>query len=73
MNACLSMHGVCLLHSAWPALCRRLFCARMPPTVQGGGLCDVENLRTLCVLCHLEVTKRQTKERAAERAALRVG
>lgn len=37
--------------------------------LQGGGLCDVDNLRTLCTLCHLEVTKRQAKERAAQRAA----
>ncbi|GAB4813573.1 hypothetical protein N2152v2_000619 [Parachlorella kessleri] len=36
---------------------------------EGGGLCDVDNLRTLCVLCHMDVTKRQAKERAQERRA----
>ena len=35
--------------------------------LQGGGLCDVDNLRTLCVACHADVTKQQTKERAAGR------
>lgn len=26
---------------------------------QGGGLCDLENLRTLCVACHHHVTMQQ--------------
>ena len=26
------------------------------PVAEGGGQCDVENLRTLCLLCHREVT-----------------
>ncbi|DBA70641.1 TPA: hypothetical protein ACH3X2_012024 [Trebouxia sp. C0005] len=34
---------------------------------QGGGLCDLENLRTLCVICHQDVTKQQAKERAVAR------
>ncbi|GAX84585.1 hypothetical protein CEUSTIGMA_g12006.t1 [Chlamydomonas eustigma] len=34
---------------------------------EGGGMCDLENLRTLCVVCHRQVTVRQVKERAAER------
>lgn len=34
---------------------------------QGGGECGVDNLRTLCVLCHAEVTRVQTTERAAAR------
>eukprot|EP00752_Nemacystus_decipiens_P010050 g8960.t1 len=34
---------------------------------QGGGECGVENLRTLCVLCHAEVTRKQTSARAAAR------
>ncbi|CAM9524911.1 unnamed protein product, partial [Ectocarpus fasciculatus] len=34
---------------------------------QGGGECGVDNLRTLCVLCHSEVTRVQTTERAATR------
>ncbi|PRW44334.1 DNA annealing helicase and endonuclease ZRANB3 [Chlorella sorokiniana] len=37
------------------------------PVYKGGGLCDVDNLRTLCVACHADVTKAQTKERAATR------
>jgi len=35
--------------------------------LQGGGLCELENLRTLCVACHADVTKAQTQERAAEK------
>ncbi|CAM9153911.1 unnamed protein product [Discosporangium mesarthrocarpum] len=31
---------------------------------EGGGECGVDNLRTLCVLCHADVTKRQSRERA---------
>ena len=26
------------------------------PVAEGGGLCDLENLRTLCLPCHLEAT-----------------
>ncbi len=26
------------------------------PVAEGGGQCDLENLRTLCLLCHREVT-----------------
>lgn len=33
---------------------------------QGGGECDEDNLRTLCVLCHAAVTAEQAKERARE-------
>ncbi|GFH17531.1 helicase C-terminal domain-containing protein [Haematococcus lacustris] len=33
----------------------------------GGGLCELDNLRTLCVACHADVTKAQLKERTAER------
>lgn len=36
---------------------------------QGGGLCDVDNLRTLCVLCHKDHTTVQAKARAAARRA----
>lgn len=34
---------------------------------QGGGGCGIENLRTLCVLCHKKVTADQARARAAER------
>ncbi len=27
------------------------------PVVEGGGECDLSNIRTLCVLCHREATK----------------
>ena len=41
--------------------------------VQGGGLCDVDNLRTLCVACHADVTKEQAKERAATKRQGKAG
>eukprot|EP00798_Chlamydomonas_sp_ICE-L_P014800 gene14800-20855_t len=37
------------------------------PVYKGGGLCELDNLRTLCVACHADVTKEQMKERTAER------
>ncbi|KAK9843831.1 hypothetical protein WJX81_008228 [Elliptochloris bilobata] len=37
------------------------------PVFRGGGLCTLENLRTLCVVCHQAVTKRQARERADAR------
>ncbi|GLI59174.1 hypothetical protein VaNZ11_001003 [Volvox africanus] len=43
------------------------------PVYAGGGLCDVDNMRTLCVACHLDVTKAQCKQRAAERQQRRYG
>ena len=36
------------------------------PVAEGGGACDLSNIRTLCLLCHREVT-RQLRERLAER------
>lgn len=35
----------------------------------GGGLCGLENLRTLCTACHQDVTKQQAKDRATARRA----
>ncbi|KAK1679074.1 hypothetical protein QYE76_039922 [Lolium multiflorum] len=32
------------------------------PVYKGGGECTLENVRTLCVACHAEVTKAQQKE-----------
>ncbi|PKA50317.1 hypothetical protein AXF42_Ash013406 [Apostasia shenzhenica] len=32
------------------------------PVFRGGGECKVENMRTLCVVCHAEVTKAQRSE-----------
>jgi len=34
------------------------------PVWEGGGECDIDNLRTLCVLCHQKVTAEQAKTRA---------
>ncbi|XP_005106506.1 DNA annealing helicase and endonuclease ZRANB3 [Aplysia californica] len=34
------------------------------PVWQGGGMCDLDNLRTLCTPCHLRVTRRQATQRA---------
>ena len=30
---------------------------------QGGGLCSVSNLQTLCTVCHMQKTDRQNRER----------
>ncbi len=37
------------------------------PVYKGGGMCTIENLRTLCIPCHSAVTKQQAAERAAAR------
>lgn len=34
------------------------------PVSEGGGECDLENLRTLCLMCHGAVTRMLAKERA---------
>eukprot|EP00850_Spirogloea_muscicola_P005681 SM000026S08930 [mRNA] locus=s26:539501:546330:- [translate_table: standard] len=34
------------------------------PVFEGGGQCGVENLRTLCVICHKAITQAQAKKRA---------
>nr|XP_043638616.1 DNA annealing helicase and endonuclease ZRANB3 [Erigeron canadensis] len=38
------------------------------PVYRGGGECRLENMRTLCVACHAEVTAAQCAERRSERA-----
>lgn len=38
------------------------------PVWQGGGECGLDNMRTLCVCCHADVTARQATERAASKA-----
>lgn len=40
------------------------------PVAEGGGQCDLDNLRTLCVACHREVTRR-LRERLRARDASR--
>ncbi|KAL4633575.1 hypothetical protein ACB092_04G132100 [Castanea dentata] len=38
------------------------------PVYQGGGECRLENMRTLCIACHSEVTAAQCAERRSTRA-----
>ncbi|XP_047176712.1 uncharacterized protein LOC124843917 [Vigna umbellata] len=38
------------------------------PVYQGGGECKLENMRTLCVACHSDVTAAQCSERSKARA-----
>ncbi|XP_060588845.1 DNA annealing helicase and endonuclease ZRANB3-like [Ruditapes philippinarum] len=37
------------------------------PVWEGGGQCDIDNLRTLCVICHQKVTAQQAAKRATVR------
>lgn len=37
------------------------------PVVEGGGECDLDNYRTLCIPCHKQVTKELAARRAAAR------
>nr|XP_010936358.1 DNA annealing helicase and endonuclease ZRANB3 isoform X1 [Elaeis guineensis] len=39
----------------------------MVPVYKGGGECTLENMRTLCVACHFDVTKAQRAERCLMR------
>jgi 5-methylcytosine-specific restriction endonuclease McrA len=39
----------------------------MLAVIDGGGLCGLENMRTLCVACHTDETTRLASRRAAER------
>ncbi|XP_061358893.1 uncharacterized protein LOC133303060 isoform X2 [Gastrolobium bilobum] len=41
------------------------------PVYQGGGECKLENMRTLCVACHYDVTAAQSSERRIARANAR--
>ena len=41
------------------------------PVAEGGGQCDLDNLRTLCLLCHREETARLRARLQAGREALR--
>lgn len=42
------------------------------PVHLGGGECSVENMRTLCSVCHAKVTKEQAAARAKERQRAKV-
>ncbi|KAK6183076.1 hypothetical protein SNE40_010622 [Patella caerulea] len=37
------------------------------PVWEGGGMCDIDNMRTLCVICHHTVTAKQATKRAQVR------
>ncbi|KAK3611454.1 hypothetical protein CHS0354_032734 [Potamilus streckersoni] len=37
------------------------------PVFEGGGECDIDNLRTLCVICHQKITANQARKRAIVR------
>lgn len=39
------------------------------PVAEGGGQCDLDNLRTLCLLCHREVTAQLRQRLTALRSA----
>jgi 5-methylcytosine-specific restriction enzyme A len=39
------------------------------PVIEGGGECDLSNLRTLCLPCHRKVTAELAKRRAAAKRA----
>ncbi len=41
------------------------------PVAEGGGQCDLDNLRTLCLLCHREETARLLKRLRGQRARTR--
>ncbi len=41
------------------------------PVAEGGGQCDLDNIRTLCLLCHREETARLRKRLRAARTMLR--
>ena len=41
------------------------------PVVEGGGVCGIDNYRTLCTACHKAETAELARRRAAERAKLK--
>lgn len=43
------------------------------PVSNGGGLCGLENMRTLCSVCHSDVTKKQAASRSETRKLKRKG
>ena len=40
------------------------------PVVNGGGECDLDNMRTLCLKCHRKVTAELRRNRSAARIAI---
>ena len=50
------------------SLCRRIWQAdHIIPVAEGGGLCGLENMRTLCVLCHADASRDQAGRGAKRR------
>ena len=43
---------VCICSELWQA-------DHITPVAEGGGLCGLDNMRTLCVLCHADATREQ--------------
>lgn len=43
------------------------------PVAEGGGECDLDNLRTLCLLCHREVTADLRRRLGSRRESIRQG
>ncbi|WP_241654291.1 HNH endonuclease [Granulicella sibirica] len=68
-KAGLCLYGLATIHarrSLWDA-------DHILPVAEGGGQCDLDNLRTLCLPCHREVTaslrlRRRTTHSTASRA-----
>jgi len=48
-----------LKRTGWPLTTKRSWWAadHVVPVVEGGGGCDLSGLRTLCIICHLKVTR----------------
>ncbi len=40
------------------------------PVVEGGGACDLSNIRTLCLICHREATKQLRDRLSVRRVSL---
>lgn len=72
-------HGICALCGVDSVAERRVKKARgtgrcwqadhIVPVVEGGGQCGLDNIRTLCHVCHLAMTAELAKRRAEKRAA----
>ena len=43
------------------------------PVCEGGGECDLENLRTLCLVCHQDATSALRRRRARVRSSPAAG
>lgn len=57
-------HGVCAMCGQVGKGCE---IDHIIPVIEGGGCCGLENLRTLCFVCHRKQTADLSRRRAAER------